>query len=65
MRRDLSMDLLDICSKEKWMQLENDIRELSGLNAAVFDAEGVRLHPPPRWPNELCPEIAPLPDRGV
>jgi ligand-binding sensor protein len=51
------MELLDICSLETWKALEKEIRENSGLNAAVFDIQGVRIIPPVNWPNRLCPEI--------
>lgn len=51
------MELLDICSLETWKTLEDEIRERSGLNAAVFNIEGIRIIPTSRWPNRLCPEI--------
>lgn len=51
------MELTELCSKEQWQRLEDDIRDRSGLNAAVYDIEGIRLNPTPTWPNRLCPEI--------
>jgi ligand-binding sensor protein len=51
------MELLDLCPLETWKSLEDDIRNRSGLNAAAFSIEGMRLIPPASWPNRLCPEI--------
>jgi len=51
------MELLDLCPLETWKAFEEEIRERSGLNAAVFDTKGVRIIPPVKWPNRLCPEI--------
>lgn len=51
------MELLDVCSLETWQSLENEIRERSGLNAAIFNVKGIRIIPTPQWPNRLCPEI--------
>ena len=51
------MELLDLCSLETWAALESEIRDRSGLNAAVFNLQGVRIIPTTRWPNRLCPEI--------
>ena len=51
------MELLDLCPLEKWKSLEDDIRSRSGLNAAAFSIDGIRLIPPAAWPNRLCPQI--------
>ncbi len=51
------MELLDLCPLETWEALEEEIRDRSGLNAAVFDTQGIRIIPPLKWPNRLCPEI--------
>lgn len=51
------MELLDLCSLETWKSLEDEIRDRTGLNAAVFNIEGIRIIPTPEWPNRLCPEI--------
>ena len=51
------MELLDLCPLETWKALEEEIRERSGLNAAVFNTQGIRIIPPLNWPNRLCPEI--------
>jgi len=55
------MELLDVCPLETWVSLENEIYERSGLNAAVYDIAGIRIHAKPRWPNRLCPEIKATP----
>jgi ligand-binding sensor protein len=51
------MKLMDLCPLETWKALEEEIRDRSGLNAAVFDTQGIRIIPPLKWPNRLCPEI--------
>ena len=55
------MELLDLCPLETWKSLENEIHNRSGLNASVFDTEGVRIIPTEQWPNRLCPEIKATP----
>ncbi|RJQ75028.1 MAG: histidine kinase [Desulfobacteraceae bacterium] len=55
------MELTDVCSLETWAALENEIYERSGLNPAVFNVDGIRINPNPRWPNRLCPEIKAIP----
>lgn len=52
-----AMELLDLCPLETWKALEEEIRDRSGLNAAVFNTKGIRIIPPQKWPNRLCPEI--------
>ena len=51
------MELLDLCSLETWGTIEKEIRDRSGLNAAVFNLQGIRIIPTSQWPNRLCPEI--------
>ncbi len=51
------MELLDLCPLETWNALEEEIRDRSGLNAAVFNLQGIRIIPTTQWPNRLCPEI--------
>ena len=51
------MRLTDIAPLEKWFELEQKINERSGLNASVFDVEGVRITEFKRWANKLCPII--------
>ncbi len=51
------MELVDLCSAENWKVLEDEIRKRSGLNAAVFNVDGVRINESSQWSNRLCPEI--------
>ena len=51
------MKLTDIAPIHMWLALEHKIHERSGLNAAVFDASGVRITDFKRWANRLCPII--------
>jgi ligand-binding sensor protein len=51
------MKLMDIAPLEKWLELEQKINARSGLNASVFDVEGVRITEFKRWANKLCPVI--------
>ena len=49
---------------EKWIEIEREINRRSGLNAAVFDAAGVRITDFQKWANGLCPIIREA-DKGV
>lgn len=51
------MKLTDIAPLERWMDLENDINQRSGLDANVFDPKGFRISPQKHWANQLCPAI--------
>ena len=51
------MKLAEIMPIEKWVEIEKEINRRSGLNAAVFDAEGVRITDFKKWANRLCPAI--------
>jgi ligand-binding sensor protein len=51
------MKLTDIAPLEKWLELEQKINERSGLNASVFDVDGVRTTDFKKWANKLCPVI--------
>lgn len=42
---------------ENWIEIEREINWRSGLNAAVFDAAGVRITNFKKWANRLCPAI--------
>ena len=37
------MKLVDIMPIEKWIEIEQEINRQSGLNAALYDVEGVRI----------------------
>jgi len=51
------MKLSDILPIEKWIDLEKEINKRSGLNASVFDAEGIRITNFKKWANRLCPVV--------
>ncbi|UCF89894.1 MAG: PocR ligand-binding domain-containing protein [Desulfobacterales bacterium] len=51
------MTLDDILPIEKWMGLEEEINKRYGLNASVFDADGIRITNFQKWANRLCPVI--------
>ena len=51
------MKLTDIAPLTTWIELEQKINERSGLNASVFDVDGVRITNFKRWANKLCPVI--------
>jgi ligand-binding sensor protein len=51
------MKLTDIAPLKIWIELEQKINERSGLNASVFDIDGVRITNFKRWANKLCPVI--------
>ena len=51
------MNLIDILPVEKWIELEKKINKRSGLNASVFDADGIRITDFKKWANRLCPVV--------
>ena len=51
------MNLVDIMPTEKWIEIEKDINKRSGLNAAVYDANGLRITDFIKWANKLCPAL--------
>jgi ligand-binding sensor protein len=51
------MKLTDIAPLNIWLALEQKINERSGLNATVFNVDGVRITDFKRWANKLCPLI--------
>ena len=51
------MELTDIAPLETWRELEQRINQRSGMNASVFNAEGVRITDFVKWANNLCPVI--------
>jgi len=57
------MKLTDILPPEKWIELEKDIYERSGLASNVFDIEGIRITDYKVWVNRLCPVVK-ADDRG-
>ena len=51
------MELTDILPIEKWMELEKDIHERSGLASNVFNVDGIRITDYKVWVNRLCPVV--------
>ncbi|CAB1062801.1 hypothetical protein D1BOALGB6SA_7583 [Olavius sp. associated proteobacterium Delta 1] len=51
------MNLIDILPIEKWIELEKEINKRSGLNASVFDVDGIRITDFKKWANRLCPVV--------
>ena len=51
------MKLTDIAPQEKWVELESQINQRSGLDANLFNIEGYRISDCKNWANKLCPEI--------
>lgn len=51
------MELTDILPIEKWVELEKEIVEKTGLNAGIYNINGARITDFKKWPNRLCPEI--------
>ena len=51
------MELTDLLTVEKWMNLEKEIHERYGLDTNVFNTSGIRITPNKAWVNRLCPEI--------
>jgi ligand-binding sensor protein len=51
------MKLTDLAPLDKWIELEKDIHQKSGLDVNVFDTTGYRISDFKNWANRLCPEI--------
>jgi len=51
------MQLTDLQPLEKWIELEKEIHARSGLDASVFNTDGIRITGHKKWANELCPVI--------
>ena len=51
------MNLTDLQPIEKWIELEEEIHNRSGLDASVFDTAGIRITGHKKWANKLCPVI--------
>ena len=51
------MTLLDIMAAGEWETLERELHALSGMNTAVYDADGRRITGFANWANTLCPAI--------
>jgi ligand-binding sensor protein len=51
------MNLTNLLSIDKWIELEKEINKISGMNASVFDVEGMRITDFTKWANDLCRAI--------
>ncbi len=51
------MKLTDILPLEKWVELEKEICARSGLDASVFNVDGIRITDYKKWANQFCPAI--------
>ena len=51
------MKLTDVAPLQRWVELEKDIHQKSGLDVNVFNTEGYRISDFKKWANNLCPEI--------
>lgn len=51
------MELIDLLPLEQWKALEKEITVRSGLDANVFNTDGVRITDYKNWANRLCPAI--------
>jgi ligand-binding sensor protein len=51
------MKLSDVLPLEQWLELERQINNRFGLNAAVFDKDGIRITDYENWVNRLCPVV--------
>lgn len=51
------MKLTNLQPLEKWIELEKEIYNRSGLDASVFNTDGIRITGFKKWANQLCPVI--------
>ncbi len=51
------MQLTDLAPLERWIELEKDIHQKSGMDVNIFDTKGYRISEFKNWANQLCPEI--------
>jgi len=51
------MELTDLLPLEKWKELEKEITRTSGLDANIFNIDGIRITDYKNWANKLCPAI--------
>ena len=57
------MKLTDVYPIEKWMAFEKNIHEKFGMDANVFNPQGIRITEYKEWVNRLCPAIKAI-DKG-
>jgi ligand-binding sensor protein len=51
------MELTNLLSIEKWKEFEREITRRSGLDANIFNIDGIRITDYKNWANKLCPAI--------
>jgi len=51
------MSFTDVLPLEQWVEFENEIHRRSGLNANVYNINGIRITDNTNWANKLCPVI--------
>ncbi|MBT3312456.1 MAG: hypothetical protein HN737_03165 [Desulfobacterales bacterium] len=51
------MELTDIQPLEEWEKFEKEIYERSGIDAGIFNTDGIRITDYKEWVNRLCPVI--------
>ncbi len=51
------MELTDLLPLEKWKEFEKEINRRSGLDANIFNIDGIRITDYKNWANRLCPAI--------
>lgn len=51
------MELTDILPLDQWLEQERQIHNMFGLNAAVFNKDGLRITDYRNWANRLCPVV--------
>jgi ligand-binding sensor protein len=51
------MNLTDILPLKYWVEFEKEINKSFGLNASVFDKDGIKITDYMKWVNSLCPVV--------
>lgn len=51
------LNLTDMLPVEKWKELAREIHKRSGLDASVFNPDGISITDFKKWANRLCPAV--------
>jgi ligand-binding sensor protein len=51
------MKLEDLASINQWIELEKSVTDRWGLDASIFNTDGIRISGYKEWANRLCPQI--------
>jgi ligand-binding sensor protein len=51
------MKLTEILPLEKWVEIEEEIHERSGLASSIFNTDGIKITDNKKWVNRLCPVV--------